>query len=95
LPSNGRGQTAASARTPFDPETVDSFELGFKTEFWENRISFNVAAFLTQYDNKQEEIVRPAPPPAGQETLVLNAATATIKGLEAEFRGRLAEGLKP
>jgi iron complex outermembrane receptor protein len=89
---NGRGQTAASARTPFDPETVDSFELGFKTEFWENRISFNVAAFLTQYDNKQEEIVRPAPPPAGQETLVLNAATATIRGLEAEFRGQLAEG---
>jgi iron complex outermembrane receptor protein len=89
---NGRGQTAASARTPFDPETVDSFELGFKTEFWDNRITFNVAAFLTKYDNKQEEIVRPAPPPAGQETLVLNAATATIKGLEAEFRGRLAEG---
>jgi iron complex outermembrane receptor protein len=90
---NGRGQTAASARTPFDPETVDSFELGFKTEFWDNRITFNVAAFLTKYDNKQEEIVRPAPPPAGQETLVLNAATATIKGLEAEFRARFTEGL--
>ena len=90
---NGRGQTAAAARTPFDPETVDSFELGFKTEFWDNRITFNVAAFLTKYDNKQEEIVRQAPPPAGQETLVLNAATATIKGLEAEFRARFAEGL--
>ena len=88
---NGRGQTAESARTPFDPETVDSFELGFKTEFWDNRITFNVAAFLTKYDNKQEEVVRPAPPPAGQETLVLNAATATIKGLEAEFRARLAD----
>jgi iron complex outermembrane receptor protein len=90
---NGRGQTAESARTPFDPETVDSFELGFKTELWDNRITFNVAAFLTKYDNKQEEVVRPAPPPAGQETLVLNAATATIKGLEAEFRARFTEGL--
>lgn len=89
---NGRGQTALSARTPYDPETVDSFELGFKTEFWENRITFNVAAFLSKYNNKQEEIVRPAAG-AGQETLVLNAASATIKGLEAEFRAQLAEGL--
>lgn len=89
---NGRGQTAASARTPFDPETVDTFELGFKTEFWDNRITFNVAAFLSKFNNKQEEIVRPAPG-AGQETLVLNAASATIKGLEAEFRAQPAEGL--
>lgn len=89
---NGRGQTAVSARTPFDPETVDTFELGFKTEFWENRITFNFAAFLSKFNNKQEEIVRPAPG-AGQETLVLNAASATIKGLEAEFRAQVTEGL--
>jgi iron complex outermembrane receptor protein len=89
---NGRGQTALSARTPFDPETVDTFELGFKTEFWDNRITFNVAAFLSKFNNKQEEIVRPAAG-AGQETLVLNAASATIKGLEAEFRAQPVEGL--
>jgi iron complex outermembrane receptor protein len=90
---NGRGQTPESARTPYDPETVDSFELGFKTEFWDNRITFNVAAFLSKYNNKQEEIVRPAGGGAAQETLVLNAATATIKGLEAEFRAQVTEGL--
>ena len=90
---NGRGQSAAGARTPFDPETVDTFELGLKTELLDNRVTLNVAAFLSKFNNKQEEIVRPAPPPAGQETVVLNAATATIKGLEAEFRALLVEGL--
>jgi iron complex outermembrane receptor protein len=89
---NGRGQTSVSARTPYDPETVDSYELGFKTELWDNRITFNVAGFLSKYKDKQEEIVRPAAG-AGQETLVLNAATATIKGLEAEFRAQPAKGL--
>jgi len=90
---NGRAQTLASANTPYDPETVDSYEVGFKTQLWENRITFNVAAFLTKFNDKQEEVVIPAPPPAGQETVVQNAAKATIKGLEAEFRALVAEGL--
>jgi iron complex outermembrane receptor protein len=89
---NGRAQTLVSASTPYDPETVDSYELGLKTQFWENRITVNVAGFITKYADKQEEVVRPAPPPAGQETLVLNAASATIKGLEVEARALLAEG---
>jgi iron complex outermembrane recepter protein len=90
---NGRAQTLSSANTPYDPETVDSYELGLKTQFWENRITFNVAAFITKFNDKQEEVVIPAPPPAGQETVVQNAAKATIKGIEAEFRARVAEGL--
>jgi iron complex outermembrane recepter protein len=90
---NGRGQTDLSATTPYDPETVDSFELGFKSAFLDNRVTLNVAGFLTKYNDKQEEVVRPAPPPAGQETLVQNAATATIKGLEVEVRAQATEGL--
>ncbi len=89
---NGRAQTLSSANTPYDPETVNSYELGLKTQFWDNRITFNVAAFLTKFNDKQEEVVIEAPPPAGQETVVRNAAKATIKGIEAEFRALLAEG---
>jgi len=90
---NGRAQTLSSANTPYNPETVDSYEVGFKTQFWEDRVTFNVAAFITKFNDKQEEVVIAAPPPAGQETVVQNAAKATIKGLEAEFRARVAEGL--
>jgi iron complex outermembrane receptor protein len=88
---NGRGQTDASARTPYDPETVDSYELGFKTEILDN-VTFNVAGFISKYSDKQEEVVRPAPV-VGQETIVQNAASATIKGLEAEFRALVTDGL--
>ncbi|MFQ3666654.1 MAG: TonB-dependent receptor, partial [Sphingomonadaceae bacterium] len=83
---NGRGQTDFSANTPYDPETVNSYEVGVKTNWLDNRLTVNLAAFLTKYDDKQEEVVRPAPPPAGQETIVANAASATIKGVEFEFR---------
>ncbi|MGL6044388.1 MAG: TonB-dependent receptor, partial [Sandaracinobacteroides sp.] len=88
---NGRAQTLNAALTPYDPETVDSFELGFKTQFWDNRITFNVAGFLTKFKDKQEEVVVAAPPPINQETVVQNAAEATIKGIEAEFRARITD----
>jgi iron complex outermembrane receptor protein len=83
---NGRGQTDFSANTPYDPETVNSYEGGVKTSWFDNRLTANLAGFITKYDDKQEEVVRPAPPPAGQETIVDNAATATITGIELELR---------
>ncbi|QMW23722.1 TonB-dependent receptor [Sandaracinobacteroides saxicola] len=90
---NGRAQTLSSANTPYNPEKVDSYELGLKTEFLEDRVTLNIAGFYTKYKDKQEEVVRAAPPPAGQETIVSNAASATIKGLEAEFRARATDEL--
>ncbi len=37
----------------FDKETVDSFELGLKGKFLDNRLSFNAAAFMANYDDYQ------------------------------------------
>jgi iron complex outermembrane receptor protein len=80
---NGRSSTAISSITPYDPEIVSSYEAGLKTTSFDNRLTLNVAAFHTKYDDKQEEIVVPTPGGANpQETLVSNAASATIKGLE-------------
>ncbi len=91
---NGRGQTINAARTPYNPETVDSFELGLKAGLFDNRMTVAVAAFRSDYKDKQEEVVFAAPPPVGQETLVVNAAEATIKGLEIEARVAPVEGLE-
>jgi iron complex outermembrane receptor protein len=91
---NGRGQTINAARTPYDPETVDSFEIGLKAGLFDNRMTVAVAAFHSKYKDKQEEVVFAAPPPVGQETLVVNAAEATIKGLEFETRIAPVDGLE-
>lgn len=37
----------------FDKETVDSFELGLKAGFLDNRLAVNIAAFIANYDDYQ------------------------------------------
>ena len=91
---NGRGISSTSVQTSFEPETVDSYEAGAKITFLGGDGIFNVAAFYSKYNGKQEEVVQATPPgsPNPQETVTRNAASATIKGLEADLRVVLAEG---
>ncbi|HEV8689480.1 MAG TPA: TonB-dependent receptor, partial [Ideonella sp.] len=64
------------------PENVDSVEFGFKTDFWERRGAFSVAAFSSRYKDMQVSQV-------GQATVILaNASKARIDGLEVELQLR-------
>ena len=86
---SGRGQTLISSTTPFGPETVDSYEVGFKTAWLDRRLLFNVAAFYADYSDLQQNTTIPVPPPSvGNETIVTNVGSATIKGLEVDLTAR-------
>ena len=87
---NGRAGALSSATVTYDPETVDTLELGYKAHWLENRVQFNAAVFFGKYDNKQEEIVTPLPN-GDQETLVQNASEADINGAELEIIMRLTD----
>lgn len=84
---NGRpgGGEYLSAATPYDPETVDNFEIGMKSEWLDGRLRANVSAFVMNYKDKQEEQSVPVSGGTGQQTLVVNAAEASIQGLEVDF----------
>lgn len=71
---------------PFAPETLDSFEIGFKARAFENRATFNASFYLGNYDDVQVTTFRVIDPddPGSFERLTLNAAAATIKGFELE-----------
>ncbi|WP_221796166.1 TonB-dependent receptor [Aquisediminimonas sediminicola] len=91
---NGRGLSAFSASQPYDPETVDSFEVGLKSEWLDRKLSINVAAFHTNYKSIQQSTTVALPAPStGNETVVTNAASAKIKGLEMDLTLRPVEGL--
>jgi iron complex outermembrane receptor protein len=91
---NGRVDSVETAETPYDEETVDNFEIGYKSQWFDNRLRWNAAIFYMTYDNKQEEIQLPSGTSGtGQKTLVLNASDATISGLEMEFIAVPVEGL--
>jgi iron complex outermembrane receptor protein len=79
---NGRG-TNASNIGPYNPETVDSYEAGFKTDLLDRRVRFNAAAFHSVYSNKQQAIII-NDPILGTATVVQNVAGETIDGLELE-----------
>jgi iron complex outermembrane receptor protein len=53
---NGRVDGIETATVPYDPETVDNFEVGYRSEWLERRLIFNATAFYMDYQDKQEEI---------------------------------------
>ena len=52
---NGRNTAPANAG-PYDPEKVKSIEIGAKTDWLDNRLQVNVAAFFVDYADKQEDV---------------------------------------
>lgn len=71
----------------YDPEFVDSFEVGLKTAFMNQRAQVNVAAFYNDYEDLQVNFL--------EFTLFTtdNAAEATIQGVEIESTFLVGEGL--
>ena len=82
---NGRA-TSATSIGPYNPEKVDSYEAGIKSDLLGGKLRINPTAFWVNYNNKQEDIIRAAG--AGTETIVENAASARIWGLELELQAR-------
>lgn len=78
---NGEAGSVVETLRPYDAETVDSFEAGVKTRFWDNRAQFNVSAFVNKHEDMQLSVFT-AEGAAGSD--VRNAGRATIKGLEFE-----------
>ena len=93
---NGRVGTYVEAVEPYDPETVDNYEAGFKYQSDDSRFRFNGSLFYMIYDDKQEELQLPSvgdDGSTGQKTVVTNASEATIWGVELETQAVLGEGL--
>jgi iron complex outermembrane receptor protein len=94
---NGRATTPGSIG-PYDPEIVDSYEIGFRSDLLDGTLRLNATAFLSDYDDKQESTIYEFG--FATETIVNNAAKAEIKGIEIEstwaptekFLARLAVG---
>jgi len=81
---NGRG-TEPDALGPYDPETVDSYEVGVRSDLFNERIRLNVTAYRMKYKNKQEEIISLADDGVNTVTTVGNAAALLLQGFEAEL----------
>ena len=83
---------------PFLPETLDNFELGFKSIAFDRRVTLNIALFYAKYDDIQSRVTETIfDDEGGVEavlTLTQNAAKATTKGLEIELLTMPIQGLQ-
>lgn len=67
----------------YDPEFVDTYEIGFHSSFWQGRINLSGAIFQSDYTDMQ--ITRQEPTTLGGiASFVDNAASAEILGAELE-----------
>ncbi len=81
--------TLAGARISYDPEEVINYEVGAKTDLFNNSVRLNVAAFFMDYTNLQsQQLILEC-----LCTVTSNAGAAEIRGLEAELTWALNDRL--
>lgn len=91
---NGRPATIGAATIPYDPETLDNYEIGFKSEFLDRRVRLNGAVYLMKYKDMQQDLDVPAPGTStGRENRTINASKADLKGFELDLTAKPADGL--
>ncbi len=74
---------------PIAAETVDSYEVGLKADFFDRRLIINAAAFLSNFDNFQTQ----AFDDAALTFRILNAGKVRSKGIEIESQLSVSEEL--
>ncbi len=74
------------------PEVLDAFEIGAKTELFDRRLRFNASAFYYNYRDIQLRSTAPPAPPGG--SILFNAASAHIKGVDVDFVAAPVKGLQ-
>lgn len=75
-----------SANARFDPEFDTTYEIGMKSDWFDNHVRLNIAAFYSEYDDIQIN-VQQGPSPVYQ-----NAGDAEIKGIEMELQSVFDNG---
>jgi len=88
---NVRASSTARFEEGFDEENLLSYEIGVKSQWWQNRVRLNAAVFHSDYEDIQVNIQ--SDPANISITDVLNAGKAGIDGVELDFDARLTRDL--
>ena len=80
----GSGGFAFFPVEAYDPEFADSYEIGVKSSFADDRVRLNATYFFVTYEDFQRSTVVSLPGGI-QETRTFNAAEVDASGLEAEL----------
>ncbi|WP_313805603.1 TonB-dependent receptor [Sphingobium sp.] len=76
------GGFTEAANPVVKPEGIDAYEIGLKSDLLDRKLRVNIAAFLYDYSNLQQQIYSPG------GIVSLNAASARIKGIDLDIVAR-------
>ncbi|WP_434019797.1 TonB-dependent receptor [Thalassotalea atypica] len=76
---------ATTAEPAADPEEVDSFEIGMKSEWLDNRLRANITLFSLDHDDRQYISVLPSEDATELNQRLGNIGSSEATGIEAEF----------
>lgn len=71
-------------RDQYNPERAQSYEVGFKSQWMDNRLRLNMTAFRNDFEDKQESSVQVDPDTQTVATVFDNVADAVYQGFELE-----------
>lgn len=84
--SGGLNITAGGASRPVvDPEKVDAYEVGLKSQWLDGRLTVNTAAFLTDIRNYQTTVSEAIPGSTVYNQYLTNIPQVRSKGIEADL----------
>ena len=96
--AGGINPRGSNTNVNFAPEDVTDYEIGLKTDLFDNRLRFNAAGFITQYQGFQQ-INTFVPPGGGITSAIINIDAlgnrneVDIKGFELDMIAQPTEGL--
>jgi outer membrane receptor protein involved in Fe transport len=75
----------------YAPDSLDNYEVGLKSELFEHRLQLDLSAYYMQWHDVQFLFFNPVD--LGNTTFGVNGPSYDIYGAEAQFVGRVTEGL--
>jgi iron complex outermembrane receptor protein len=87
------GRVTSDALEPFDEETLISYEVGLKTQLWDDRLRINSAVFYNEYEDLQLSRFEATEDGASILPVFTNAGEAVMQGVELEVTAVISEGL--
>lgn len=84
---NGLASTAQAVNSPFDMQEMAAYEVGVKSEWWNNRLRVNLSGFFNDYTNLQQQSLD------NNGAFITENYDAEHKGIEIEVSARLTSDI--
>lgn len=86
--SGGYNLSTPGAQQPVKPEVLDAYEIGVKNRLLDGRLTLDASAYYYKYKNIVVNVIHQT------SVLIINAAAAEIKGIDANFTATPFDGFE-